>query len=220
MHPVLRGIMKKYYFAKGSPFDPKDAQKVGEYLERYFPNSNFKPEQIVEIARPPTSPIHKYFDWDDETAAKKYRLQQARRIVNALYISIENVETRAFESVYLKAIDETSYMNSETIFNSKDLWLQVVDAAKRELLYWEAKYSLYKQQLPEIFQAIERLKEREKKHEKESVGRNRRTNSYSANRNKGGANYIKRDNTASGKQIRRKVEDRNARKTNERRKEG
>jgi hypothetical protein len=110
-------------------------------------------------------------------------------------------------------------MNSETIFNSKDLWLQVVDAAKRELLYWEAKYSLYKQQLPEIFQAIERLKEREKKHEKESVGRNRRTNSYSANRNKDSANNYHRNNATSRKQVRRKIENRNARKANERRKE-
>jgi hypothetical protein len=57
-----------------------DAQIIGEYIELHFPDG-VTPHQLLEVATPKSSPIHKYFDWNDESAAHKYRLDQARGII-------------------------------------------------------------------------------------------------------------------------------------------
>ena len=44
------------------------------------------PEQIVNKARNADTELHKCFDWDDTTAAEKYRLHQARQVVCHLVI--------------------------------------------------------------------------------------------------------------------------------------
>lgn len=40
-----------------------------------------RPADVVEAATPTTSPLHKYFDWDDAHAAHQHRLDQARRLM-------------------------------------------------------------------------------------------------------------------------------------------
>ena len=36
------------------------------------------PEEVIDAARRTDSPLHDYFDWDDTSAAHKYRIEQAR----------------------------------------------------------------------------------------------------------------------------------------------
>jgi hypothetical protein len=148
--------MKRYFFPDGSPYSKHNAQSVGEFLELHFPDSDFKPKEIVDLARPKNSPIHKFFDWNDSTAAEKYRRKQAGKLVAHLYVKIEDSDVKAYESVRFSA--NKSYMATDQIFNDEELWKQVVETAKRELLYWEAKYTLYRKHLPKIFSAIDELK--------------------------------------------------------------
>jgi hypothetical protein len=189
--------MKKYYFGEGTPYDPKDAQAVGEFLERNFPGQDFKPKQIVELARPKNSPIHKFFDWDDRTAAAKYRIRQASRLVRSLYIKIEEQETKAYENVRFTATNK-GYLNTESVLENKELWQQVVDVAKREILYWEAKYTLYKNQFPKIFSAIHELKKKEQTYGKEA-NRNGRGNKHSSDRKENSRDNNRRRHAAAGK---------------------
>ncbi len=37
--------------------------------------------KVLEDARAASSPLHRFFDWDDSRAAEKYRLQQARELI-------------------------------------------------------------------------------------------------------------------------------------------
>jgi hypothetical protein len=39
------------------------------------------PEGVVEAARAETSPLHGFFEWDDNIAGEKYRLGQARDLI-------------------------------------------------------------------------------------------------------------------------------------------
>ena len=55
-----------------------DAAKV--YKE--IGTDNVTPESVLEKAKDKKSELHKCFDWDDKSAANKYRLQQARQIIN------------------------------------------------------------------------------------------------------------------------------------------
>lgn len=43
--------------------------------------NKLKPEAVVTSAQRVTSPLHDYFEWDDDEAAHKYRLNQASRLI-------------------------------------------------------------------------------------------------------------------------------------------
>ena len=51
------------------------------------------PEQVVEAARDENSALHDCFEWDDSTAAEKYRIEQARDLLKRVKIEIEYHET-------------------------------------------------------------------------------------------------------------------------------
>lgn len=51
-------------------------------------------DEIVNTARPPTSPLHPVFEWDDKKAADEYRLHQARHLVRCFTIDQTDVDTR------------------------------------------------------------------------------------------------------------------------------
>lgn len=46
------------------------------------------PDAIVEHARNPASSLHNRFDWDDSSAAQKYRLQQARGLIRSITVTV------------------------------------------------------------------------------------------------------------------------------------
>lgn len=56
------------------------------------------PEQVVEEARNPESPLHGYFEWDVEKAAAQHWLDQARSIIRSVTVNIKT-ETRTVRSV-------------------------------------------------------------------------------------------------------------------------
>ena len=73
---------KKFKARNGSPFLAKDAQKVGEELEKIKSKGDLNPSNILESAKSKKSILHQYFDWDDTEAAEKWRISQARNITN------------------------------------------------------------------------------------------------------------------------------------------
>lgn len=59
-------------------------------------------EDVVEEARPCDNLLHKYFEWDDTEAARKWRLVQARNLINVCVEIIPNTndkESRIFVSL-------------------------------------------------------------------------------------------------------------------------
>lgn len=46
------------------------------------------PEQIVEAARDPASPLHEEFEWDDSVAAQQHRLNQARTLIRSIRVML------------------------------------------------------------------------------------------------------------------------------------
>src|SRR5579863_3184135 len=108
--------MKKYRFREKSPYQDKDANRVGKFLENYFPDQNPDPDKVVELARNKGSPLHEFFDWNDKTAADKYRRKQAGDLIAALYVELDDGKRiRAYESVFIKEIDNNSYLSTAII---------------------------------------------------------------------------------------------------------
>jgi hypothetical protein len=80
-----------------------DANVVGLFLEklRKKHGGNLTPEAVLEAARSEASPIHGYFEWDDDTAALQFRLRQARHLIMVITVTkLDDPEPhRAFVTV-------------------------------------------------------------------------------------------------------------------------
>lgn len=175
--------MIKYTAVK--PFQlnaPIDAEEVGAELKKI---ASITPTTIVKLAKDKSSPLHKYFEWDDTEAAKKYRLTQARNLILAIGFESENGFTRAFESVVIN--NNRVYIPIDKIANSPDLIDQVMKAALGELVFWKAKHQKYKTFFGGVFDEIDKSEEayRSKYEEKANKG--------------GGAARVKADHSANKK---------------------
>jgi hypothetical protein len=51
------------------------------------------PDAVVADARNPDSVLHDQFDWDDETAAERFRVEQARELITSIIV-VKKVEDR------------------------------------------------------------------------------------------------------------------------------
>lgn len=158
--------MNKYKPTKGASFGLKQAQALGETLEKI--GHSAKPEQLVDAARPKSSPIHSLFEWDDTAAAERYRLWQARNHINHLEVIVITNEgdrsTKAFHSVVVQSGDtrERSYYSVEAVVEDEELNAQVIRKALAELNYWRSKYAEFKAypELRIVFSAIAKATKR------------------------------------------------------------
>jgi hypothetical protein len=88
-----------FKFTEGSRLSG-DPNIVGKTLHAIKERTGeLTPTVIVESAISEDSPLHRYFDWDDSTAASKWRLQQARILVcSVVTVSVDGEETTAVRS--------------------------------------------------------------------------------------------------------------------------
>lgn len=54
---------------------------------------NVEPETVVAVAADPGHPLHRYFTWDNNEAAHRYRLVQAEKLLRTVKVTREVVET-------------------------------------------------------------------------------------------------------------------------------
>jgi hypothetical protein len=152
-------MQKIYKPMKGARYGIREAQVLGEIVEKF--GKAFAPVQLVESARPKSSPLHKLFNWDVQKAAEQHWLKQARDHINHLAIVIVTpkghiTKTRAMHSVVISK--ERMYARMEDVFSTPELREQVVAKALAEANGWAERYSQYKSvaALRDIFAAIKR----------------------------------------------------------------
>lgn len=137
--------MIKYVF-KDDPLPIKNAkdadpQTIGEALAAIATTAggDLTPKAVVEAARDPRHTLHAHFDWDDASAAEKFRQDQARAIIRCIRIDDDQEEpARAFLSVTGRG--GVSYRTLGDVKSSSDLQLAVLKAAERELDAFERRY--------------------------------------------------------------------------------
>jgi hypothetical protein len=61
-----------------------------------------RPEDIIEDARDPKSPLHDSFEWDDSKAAHAYRMEQARRLIREIRVDVEYNSHEITAPVYVQ----------------------------------------------------------------------------------------------------------------------
>ncbi len=140
-----------------------DAQSAGEEMERLRVRQNGRLEtgDVLEAARPPESPLHPHFDWNDTIAAERWRMEQAGHLIQCITVSIEKpdgaaVPVRAFVSV--KRDHDRSYTSIAHALSDEDLRRQVLGAALRELVAWRARHTELTE-LAQLFGLVDKLSE-------------------------------------------------------------
>lgn len=152
-------IIKNIYGARsGAPFSKKDAQEIGEFIERIQLKT---PDNILtEIKRNKKHKIYNLIEWDDAKASHEYRLHQVKNIVNHITIEIkeigtENVPIRAFYSIRQEQNGSfPQYVDVQTTFSNEYLRAQVISRAMSELRNWRERYRQYSE-LSEIIKIME-----------------------------------------------------------------
>ena len=136
-----------------------DPQEIGEVCERLDRSGNLTPMALVDEGRDPKSPLHGCFEWDDASAAEKYREVQAGRIIRSIVVDIEGVQepTRAFVSVAISDDGNgKTYMGVEAALSNEETRECVLASAIAELKAFERKYA-HLEELAQVITAIRRV---------------------------------------------------------------
>lgn len=121
-----------------------DAQVAGEVCEKLEREGRLTPENLVEVSKDENAPLHNEFEWNDATAAKKYRRSQAQFIIQMLVVkSSDNEEEEKKPPVRaFFAIDKErrNYESVVTILESKDKTATLREQVVKELACFYGKY--------------------------------------------------------------------------------
>lgn len=136
----------------GSHLRTSTVQALGETILQIGTRGKYnaiKAEDLVAAAKNPASPLHSEFDWDDESAATKFRITQARyllRSINVVYTDKagNEIETRAFSHVFDAQEDDLVYVPATKVWTNTEFSKQVKEDARRELRQWTDRYSKYR----------------------------------------------------------------------------
>lgn len=125
-------------------FFDADPTMVAEEISEL--GDNITAESMVEMARNPSTELHKCFEWNDTKAAEKYRKIQAGTVVRMLVIDGRELglnEHTSFQPIRLiqKAADGEPYHPITMILQHPDEYQELLNRALRELTEFQNKYS-------------------------------------------------------------------------------
>lgn len=147
--------MTQYRWAAGFRSKRVDPQAAGEFIEG-LPDRT--PAAVVAAAKKKRSPIHRLFEWNDATAAKEYRLEQARLTVRSVVVVFrddqdEERTTRAF--VHIKRDDSAAYETIADVMSDATMKRQLMERGLKEMDDFRRRYADV-EAFAEVFDAIDR----------------------------------------------------------------
>lgn len=143
--------------------DPELAAKELDRIQR-INDGMLTPDVVVEMSRDKNAPLHPYFEWDDKKASAKYRLWQARYLINHIECVVrhregEPVTIRVFTNIVTTG--GRGYFRTELLVKNKDTARIVLENAWAEFQVLRRKYDHLKQ-LSGIFREMEKVRKKEK----------------------------------------------------------
>lgn len=136
-----------------------DANLVAQEIKSI--GDEIKPDMLVQYATEnPDSEVHKCFTWDNNEAADKWRLQEARMVMKSLTI-IVTTDTRKEQPIrmYMRTSTTSGYKETVRIYQNEDELDGMLRLAKAELFAFENKYRILsnREELKSVFSAIHDL---------------------------------------------------------------
>lgn len=119
------------------------------------------PHHVVTEAADQAHPLHRYFTWDDSTAAAAHRIEQARGLIRRVRIEIrtdpdhEPIRARAFVSVDPVGEQHSrAYLPLAVVAESEELRQRVEQEMRRDLLRLQRKYRAHEQAFAELLRRL------------------------------------------------------------------
>ena len=129
-----------------------DADKVYSEIGNL---ESITPQNVLEKARNKKSELHKCFEWDDSVAAEKYRLSQARQIIQLLVITPEQEDVTPVR-IFQITSERNEYKENRFFVENKDEYRILLGRAKTELQAIKKRYATLSE-LEDVFNAIDQL---------------------------------------------------------------
>lgn len=125
---------------------PGSAQTVGEALDRVRTanEGRLAPRDVVVAAQKSGSPLHRYFEWQDNIAATKYRDGEARELIRSLVVIHEDMPDKlvaAFVCIEQGSQEFGAYQATHIALANCESREYVLARALRELEAWKKKYA-------------------------------------------------------------------------------
>lgn len=116
------------------------------------------PEDVVQAARRESSPLHSQFEWDDGEAADKYRIWQARHLINVsveyIVTGTKRIETKVF--VHLSTDRKTGgYRTFVDVVADDDQRSQMIQDSLDAMVSFQEKYKRLSE-LRNVFKAMDK----------------------------------------------------------------
>jgi hypothetical protein len=106
------------------------------------------PDDVVDTAKNPDSPLHSWFTWDDTEAARLQRLTEARSMIRAIeivYKETPKTSRRAFEITVKKqpgnTLSRTIYSTAEEAATDPESQSRLIAEAIRTLMAWRRRFA-------------------------------------------------------------------------------
>lgn len=132
-----------------------DANDVGAELEYIQEKQELTPENVVEYAKDTNTTLNKLFEWNDEIAGKKWRIQQARKILNNITVEIvgKDEQKRPIRAFVKTTTKKEEYRNIESVVSDAEQYSLLLNMAYKELNVTKNKYQTL-QEIQELLKDI------------------------------------------------------------------
>ena len=156
--------MEKIQYKNTEKFTSEVIDEVLAVQENY----GLTADSLLKKASKKSSSLYEFFDWDNSSAGEKWRLQQARGIINEIKVIVEDKEMYAFENVNIsvennsntkKNLSSREYKPIVEIMNNNNYRKQLIQRALAEARYWKERHSELKE-LNSIFSFIDEESEK------------------------------------------------------------
>jgi len=137
--------MKKsvYVVTRGAQFDAKRVQVYGREIGKLGKGGNeITPQKIVTVASDSRNPLHECFDWDNKTAGDKWRLVQARNLLNHIEVEVVGEKGEPYRAKAWVHVDN-EYTSHERLMTEDDKLLSFVEQLIVKVEYWQNQCSFY-----------------------------------------------------------------------------
>lgn len=138
---------------------PKFNKVTAELQRIYKKNGRLHPPDVVAAAKNPKSALHAKFTWDNNEAADKYRIWQARQLIAEVWVTIpstkgEEVTVRAYSAL---RSDKSGYRHTRDIMAGPELKASLLSQMADDLERVTERYETLKtvSAARKVFDAIE-----------------------------------------------------------------
>lgn len=103
---------------------------VIQRLKELETDGELTPDAVLADAESVDSPLHGYFDWDDTSAAHKYRIDQARTLIRSVRVVMNETKRQVSSIAYVRNPDlspkERGYISTLKLRSDKDVSRQAL----------------------------------------------------------------------------------------------